>query len=118
MYYRTGITLAIFAYLSVEIVIVTAGEAEKPVRDLPRASQRVYVGTIILYVLSVFIVSLNVSSNDNNLQPLITLTPDNSTSISLSSPFIIAIRNADLKHGPKLTKAANIGLILAAWATA
>lgn len=107
---RTSITLAVFAFVGVEIVVVTTIEAEAPVRDLPRASRRVCIWTSLLYVVTILIVSLNVSSVDTGLQPLLGSTG--------FSPFIIAIKNAKLSHGSKMIKAVNAGLILAAWTTA
>ncbi|KAA6408002.1 MAG: AAT family amino acid transporter [Lasallia pustulata] len=106
----TSITLAVFAFVGVEIVVVTTIEAEAPVRDLPRASRRVCIWTSLLYVVTILIVSLNVSSVDTGLQPLLGSTG--------FSPFIIAIKNAKLSHGSKMIKAVNAGLILAAWTTA
>ena len=94
--------------------MVTTVEAAAPVRDLPRASLRVSIGTSLLYVVSILIVSLNVPSYDTGLQPLLGAA----TSTHLYSPFIIAIKNANLQTGPAMVTAASVGLILAAWATA
>ena len=110
MFIRTSITLAVFAFVGVEIVVVTTVEAEAPVRDLPRASRRVSIGTSLLYVVTILIVSLDVSSDNADLQPLLGSTG--------FSPFIITIKNANLSHGPAMIKAVNAGLILAAWTTA
>lgn len=96
------------------MVVVTTVEAAAPVRDLPRASLRVSIGTSLVYVVTIFIVSLNVPSDDTSLQPLL----GNAISNPPTSPFIIAITNAKLQHGSAMIRAARSGLILAAWATA
>lgn len=93
--------------------MVTAGEARYPKRDLPRASRRMYLWTIGFYVVSVFLVALNVQMTDPALLHL------NSNDIGSSfSPFIVAIKNARLAQSPALTSAATVGLVLAAWTTA
>ncbi|MCJ1246585.1 hypothetical protein MMC30_003794 [Trapelia coarctata] len=111
----TGITLAVYAFLGVEIVVVTAGEARYPKRDLPRASRRMYLWTIGFYVVSTFLVALNVELTDPGLLPL------NSNGVGSSfSPFVVAINNASLSstQSTALTSAATVGLVLAAWTTA
>jgi len=112
-YRRTGITLAVYAFLGVEIVVVTAGEARYPKRDLPRASRRMYLWTIGFYVVSIFLVALNVPLTDQGLLHL------NSNAVGSSfSPFVVAIKSANLSQSTALTSAATVGLVLAAWTTA
>jgi amino acid transporter len=67
---RNGITYAFFAYIGVESIVVTAAEAAYPRQDLPKASRRMYLWAIITYVVSVFLMTLNVNYKDPNLRTL------------------------------------------------
>jgi yeast amino acid transporter len=90
---RTSINIAMFAFIGVEILVVTAGEAKDARRDLPVATRRMYLITIFLYVVSAIIVSSNVGYDDPQLEPYNGVPKTVSSS---NSPFIIAIRNSNL----------------------
>jgi yeast amino acid transporter len=87
---RSGGTLAVYAFIGVELVAVTAAEAKYPTHDLPLAFGRIYILAIIIYTLSALLVSLNVPYNDPRLLPLNGV----STILSTRSPFIIATEDA------------------------
>ena len=113
---RTSITLASFAYIGVEIVIVTAGEARYPRNDLPIASRWISGFAWIVYALLSIAASLNVPYNDHLLVsygadsssniPSGSHDPDyfrgaNDTSITtgIRSPFIISMVRAGYSEG-------------------
>ncbi|CEP61410.1 Ssy1p LALA0_S03e02234g [Lachancea lanzarotensis] len=61
------LTLSSFSYSGVEVGFVACGEAVDPRRSLPSATKRTFVTIIILYLLSIFIISLNIYSGDSGL---------------------------------------------------
>jgi len=94
---RTGINIAMFAFIGVETLVVTAGEAKDARRDLPVATRRMYLITIFLYVISAIIVSSNVGYDNPKLEPYNGVPKSVDSS---NSPFIIAINDSKLvaKH--------------------
>ncbi|SCV00699.1 LAME_0G11430g1_1 [Lachancea meyersii CBS 8951] len=61
------LTLSSFSYSGVEVGFVACGEAINPRRSLPSATKKTFVTIIILYLLSIFVISLNVYSGDSGL---------------------------------------------------
>ena len=111
--YRTSITLAGYSYIGVEIIIIAAGEAKYPRRDLPWASRWTYLVSIFIYLVSILLVSFNVPYNNQSLN-------QNDTSMKChlgngGSPFIIA---ALVKMPRELAEAMNALFIISAWTTA
>jgi L-asparagine transporter-like permease len=51
-----ALTLVITSYMGIEVVAVTAGEAENPEESVPRAMRSLVVRLIIFYVLAIFII--------------------------------------------------------------
>jgi L-asparagine transporter-like permease len=51
-----ALTLVITSYMGIEVVAVTAGEAERPEESVPRALRSMVVRLIIFYVLAIFVV--------------------------------------------------------------
>ena len=51
-----ALTLVITSYMGIEVVAVTAGEAEHPEESVPRALRGLLVRLIIFYVLAIFII--------------------------------------------------------------
>ena len=111
--YRTSITLAGYGYIGVEIVIIAAGEAKYPRRDLPWASRWTYLVAIFLYMVSTFLVSLNVPYNNPGLNEDNTVIKGHLG--NGGSPFIIA---ALVKLPRQLAEAMNALFIISAWTTA
>ena len=83
-------TLATFAYTGGDMVMVTAGEARNPRRDLPAAAKYMYLVPACLYVLASFLVGLNVSFEDITQEQV----------AKKLSPFIIAVRKAGIPSLP------------------
>ncbi|KAI9807433.1 MAG: hypothetical protein M1833_000178 [Piccolia ochrophora] len=107
-----SMTLAAFAYVGVEIVAITAGEAKYPKRDIPFATKYVWLITICLYVFSVIFVSLCVPWTNKSL---LTLSAPKMKNTGAASPFVIALDEAGYAVLPGLT---NAGFMFAAWTAA
>ncbi|GAA5866231.1 hypothetical protein JCM8547_007211 [Rhodosporidiobolus lusitaniae] len=85
---------ASFSFLGTEIVALTAGEAENPRRNVPKAINRVFWRIIFFYVIGVLMMSMIVSPNDERL-----LT---SASDASASPWVIGIERAGIKVLPSI----------------
>src|SRR5689334_16474233 len=73
-----ALTLAITSYMGVEIIAVTAGEAQNPSESIPRAMRTIVYRLIIFYVLAISI--------------MLAMTPWNQTGGGLTgSPFVRAL---------------------------
>jgi amino acid transporter len=79
-----------------DIVIVAAGEAESPRRDLPPAARYMYMAPICLYILGTFLVGFNVDYLDPNLYH----TWAASNGLGSHSPFILAVQKTTIKVLP------------------
>ncbi|KAF2187484.1 hypothetical protein K469DRAFT_772116 [Zopfia rhizophila CBS 207.26] len=107
--FLTSVTLAMFAYTRREIVIMTAGEAQEPFKDVPTVTSFVYLVPLILYPFVVFSAGANVNYMDPNL-PLIWARNSGS-----KSPFVIAVESSSL-HG--LHAALTLFFIISAYTAA
>jgi yeast amino acid transporter len=107
---RKSITLIGYGFIGVELIVITAGEAKYPRRDLPKASRRVYLVTILLYLFSAILIAFNVPFTDPNLLSLSDTNIDDVT--GARSPYIIAINNAGIKVLPSFINAC---FLFAAW---
>ena len=63
----TALLVVCYAYSGTEIVCIAACEAKNPRKALPSATRRVFWRILIFYVLSSFIVSLNIYAGDPRL---------------------------------------------------
>jgi amino acid transporter len=63
----TTLVQAAFSYLGTEIVCLTAGEAENPRRNVPKAIRRVFYRILVFYVVGVFVIGITVDPNNPNL---------------------------------------------------
>jgi L-asparagine transporter-like permease len=78
-----SLTLTVTSYMGVEIIAVTAGEAERPEVTIPRAMKNIVYRLIGFYVLAIAI--------------MVTMVPWNQTGNSLSgSPFVTAFAAAHI----------------------
>ncbi|GJN92789.1 hypothetical protein Rhopal_005827-T1 [Rhodotorula paludigena] len=80
-----------------EIVALTAGEAENPRRNVPKAIRRVFFRIVAFYFIGTFVIGLIVSPNDPNLT--------NGDGVN-ASPWVIAIQNAGISALPSIVNAA------------
>ncbi|KAL8961745.1 MAG: hypothetical protein Q9193_001743 [Seirophora villosa] len=100
----TCTTTATFQFFGAEMVLVTAGEAKRPMRDLPIAARYMYLLPISFYLVAILFVSLNV----NYLDPRIYhahIVYDAGARLegiqtAARSPFVIVIANAGIKALP------------------
>ena len=101
---------ACLAYLGSEIIGITAEEAELPRQTLPKAVRRVAKRIILYYVGAIFVLGLNVSSNDPELEWYVT-NPKG----SYQGPFVLMVRRAGI---PGLDHALNVITIVASLSVA
>ncbi|CEQ40889.1 SPOSA6832_02557, partial [Sporobolomyces salmonicolor] len=87
---------ASFSFLGTEIVALTAGEAENPRRNVPKAIRRVFWRIVFFYVIGVLCMSLIVSPNDPGLI---------NNSGAAASPWVIGIEKAGIKVLPSIINA-------------
>lgn len=60
-------TLASFAYVGTEIVIITGSESVNPRRSIPSATKNIFLRIIVFYIIAIFLVGLNIYSGDPRL---------------------------------------------------
>ena len=77
-----ALTLVITSYMGIEVIAVTAGEAQNPALSIPRAMRTIVYRLIIFYVLAISV--------------MLAMTPWNQTgSASITgSPFVRAFATA------------------------
>lgn len=86
-----------FQFMGGEICLVTAGEAESPQKDLPKAARYMYLLPVGFYLISIVLVGLNINYLDPRLyHPYIT----EGYVTGHQSPFIIPIIDAGIKTLP------------------
>jgi len=81
---------AAFSYGGVEMVAIAAGEAENPLKNIPKAVKRVFWRILFFYVLGSLAIGVIVSSDDKDL------TSDKPG--AFASPWVIGIKNAGIKY--------------------
>ncbi|HEU4415736.1 MAG TPA: amino acid permease [Candidatus Angelobacter sp.] len=82
-----SLTLTVTSYMGVEIIAVTAGEAENPAVTIPRAMRNIVYRLILFYVLAITI--------------MVTMVPWNQTTDSstvTASPFVAAFAAAHIPY--------------------
>jgi amino acid transporter len=80
---------ASFSYGGVEMVAIAAGEAENPLKNIPKAVRRVFWRILFFYVLGSLAIGVLVSSNDEDL---LSDKPG-----AYASPWVIAIKRAGIR---------------------
>src|SRR5581483_1088982 len=98
-----ALTLAITSYMGVEVIAVTAGEAQDPSTSIPRAMRTIVYRLIIFYVLAISV--------------MLAMTPWNQTgSADISgSPFVRAFATAGIPYAATIM---NLVVITAALSSA
>ncbi|KAL8951015.1 MAG: hypothetical protein Q9222_002991 [Ikaeria aurantiellina] len=100
----TCTTIAMFQFMGGEIVLVTAGEAKRPLRDLPIAARYMYLLPSSFYLVLVLLVGLNINYLDPRLYHSHTAQLLESRLDGLqtaaSSPFVIVVENAGIRALP------------------
>ncbi|KAF2193405.1 hypothetical protein K469DRAFT_651793 [Zopfia rhizophila CBS 207.26] len=97
----TTTTWAMFACLGGEMVIVTAGEAKRPRRDLAPATRFMYLLPIFFYILTAFVMGFNINYANEDL--FRAFSADNK--LTPHSPFYIIIRATSISVLPTVLNA-------------
>jgi yeast amino acid transporter len=93
-----------FSCMGGDIVIVTAGEAKHPRKDLPSVARFMYLVPIGFYVVASLLVGLNINFMDPGLyHPWVKPTTDGP--YVSQSPFIIAVSHASINVLPQFLNA-------------
>ena len=87
-----GLTLAITSYMGVEVIAVTAGEAEDPGKSIPRAMRTIVFRLILFYVLAITIM-LAMTPWDRTGSASITGSPFVRAFETIGIPFAASIMN-------------------------
>jgi len=98
-----ALTLAITSYMGVEVIAVTAGEAQDPTNSIPRAMRTIVYRLIIFYVLAISV--------------MLAMTPWNQTGSAdiHGSPFVRAFATAGIPYAASIM---NLVVITAALSSA
>lgn len=102
----TAFNNALYAYSGIESITVAAAETKNPRRAIPMAAKRIFIRIVVFYVLTIFMVTLVVSSADPDLL--------GSSGTASASPFVIAARNAGIKAVPSIINAV---VLTSAWSS-
>ena len=89
---------AAFTFGGTELIGLTAAEAENPRKALPTAIKQVFWRICFFYIVSIIIVSLLVPYGDSRLL-------GSSSEDAKASPFVIAIKNANINVLPSIMNA-------------
>jgi AAT family amino acid transporter len=88
-----ALTLALTSYMGVEIISVTAGEAERPEESIPRAMRTIVFRLILFYVLAITIMLAMSPWNHAGTGTGITGSPFVSAFSSVGIPYVASIMN-------------------------
>ncbi|GMG20173.1 unnamed protein product [Ambrosiozyma monospora] len=100
---------AVFAYLGTELVGITFGEAQNPRHTIKKAIRLTFYRILIFYICSVFLIGCCVAYNDPQL-----LAAKKSTATASASPFVVAIKNANIDGLPHVINACILIFIFSA----
>ncbi|KFY40359.1 hypothetical protein V494_03527 [Pseudogymnoascus sp. VKM F-4513 (FW-928)] len=103
------LTTAVFAYLGMELVGVTVGEAQNPRKVIPRAIKLTFYRILLFYVVLVFLLGM-ILPYDN--QELVDATKENTS--AAASPFVVAIQISGIKVLPALLNACILVFVFSA----
>jgi amino acid transporter len=94
------------SYQGAELVGVGAGEARDPRKTVPQAIRVTYWGIMVLFVMTMFLITMVVPSDDLNLLQ--------DTSNASASPLVIAAQRAGVKILPDIINAVLLTAVLSA----
>ncbi|THV97651.1 hypothetical protein D6D26_06632, partial [Aureobasidium pullulans] len=97
---------AVFSFAGVESIAMAAAETRNPRQNIPKACKRVFARVSLFYILTVLIVGMLVSSDDERLQ--------DESGTAAQSPFVIAASAAGIKAIPSIVNAV---VITSAWSS-
>ncbi|CAI7598056.1 unnamed protein product [Penicillium manginii] len=102
----TTFSNALYAYSGIENITVAAAETKNPRRAIPMAARRIFVRILVFYVITIFTMTLVVSSADPDLL--------SESGTAAQSPFVIAARSAGIKVVPSIINAI---VLTSAWSS-
>jgi yeast amino acid transporter len=82
---------ASFSYIGAETIAITVGEVERPRQTVPKAVRRVAMRLNIYYIGAIFVLGLNLSSND----PILQQSLDNPNG-GYHGPFVLMAQRAGI----------------------
>ena len=88
-----ALTLALTSYMGIEIIAVTAGEAERPEESIPRAMRTIVFRLILFYVLAITIMLAMTPWNHAGTGTGITGSPFVSAFSAVGIPYVASIMN-------------------------
>jgi L-asparagine transporter-like permease len=88
-----ALTLVLTSYMGVEIIAVTAGEAERPEETIPRAMRTIVFRLILFYVLAITIMLAMTPWNHAGTATGITGSPFVSAFSAVGIPYVASIMN-------------------------
>jgi AAT family amino acid transporter len=88
-----ALTLVLTSYMGVEIIAVTAGEAERPQETIPRAMRTIVFRLILFYVLAITIMLAMTPWNHAGTATGITGSPFVSAFSAVGIPYVASIMN-------------------------
>ena len=88
-----SLTITLTSYMGVEIIAVTAGEAERPEVTIPRAMRSIVWRLILFYVLAVAIIVAMVPWNQASSSSTVSSSPFVTAFVAARVPFAAAIMN-------------------------
>jgi len=88
-----SLTIAITSYMGVEVIAVTAGEAERPEVTIPRAMRSIVWRLILFYVLAIAITVTMVPWNQSSSSSTISASPFVTAFAAAHIPFAAGIMN-------------------------
>lgn len=96
--------MAMFQFMGGEIVLVTSGEAKRPMRDLPIAARYMYLLPVSFYLVAILFLGLNVNYLDpriyhSHISYVVEQRLDGIIT-ARRSPFVVVIQNAGIKAVP------------------
>lgn len=97
------LTTAVFAYLGIELVGVTVGEAQNPRKVIPRAIKLTFWRILLFYVVLVFFLGMILPYNHPEL--IEANKAGSSGPSAAASPFVVAIKISGIKALPAILNA-------------
>ncbi|KAM0309587.1 hypothetical protein ACHAO8_008903 [Botrytis cinerea] len=95
---------ASFAYGGTESIAITAGETKNPTKNLPRVVKNVFWRILIFYILSVFLIGLNIPYN----------YPELSSKTTTTSPFTLVFQMVGAKAAGSFMNAVILTSVISA----
>ncbi|KAL8681430.1 MAG: hypothetical protein Q9186_002435 [Xanthomendoza sp. 1 TL-2023] len=102
----TCTTMAMFQFMGGEMVLVTAGEAKRPMKDLPIAARYMYLLPVSFYLVAALLLGLNINYLDpriyhSHVSYLLDARLDG-IQTAARSPFVVVIENAGIRANSAL----------------